>query len=37
MKSLQKVRERAYDAAVAKTLHFYENFVLPCPKEGGFQ
>ena len=32
-----KYRERAYDAAVAKTLHFYEGWILPCPKMDGFQ
>jgi len=36
MKNLSKLKERAYDAAVAKTLEFYEAWVLPCPKEGGF-
>ena len=36
MRSVLKLKERAYDAAVARTLNFYESWVLPCPKEGGF-
>ena len=37
MKNVIKYRERAYDAAVAKTLLFYESWILPCPKMDGFQ
>jgi hypothetical protein len=37
MKSVARLKERAYDAAVGKTLAFYETWVIPCPKQGGFE
>ena len=36
MKKIFKYRESLYDSAVARTLYFYENWILPCPKESGF-
>ena len=37
MRAFAQVKERAYDTAVARTLQLYENWILPCPKTGGFQ